>query len=249
MNFDMEDHKKRPVVGLTMSYDFAIKRERYYIPVEYVQVTREVGGIPLLLPSVNDDETIDEFAERIDCLILTGGGDIDPERFHREPLPALGDVDPLRDEFEFKLISRALERKIPVLGICRGMQVLVAATGGTLIQDIESEVDKPLQHRQKAPPWAGSHRIEVFENTCLYSILQCKEIKVNSFHHQAVLDAGPYFRVSARTSDGIIEAVESRNGDVFVLGVQWHPELMWQRDEMSLGIFQGLTQSVVKGKL
>lgn len=249
LNSDFGNLGKCPVVGLTLSYDFAIKRERYYIPVEYVDVVKKVGGIPLLLPSVNDDGIAKEFVERVDCLVLSGGGDIDPEYFGEQPLPKLEDVDPLRDEFEFKLISHALERKIPILGICRGMQILVVATGGTLYQDIESQVERPLQHRQKAPLWAGSHRIDVLENTRLRSILGCKQVRVNSFHHQAVAETGPCLAVSARASDGVIEAVESCESDVFVLGVQWHPELMWQREAVFLRLFRDLTQSVRTGKL
>jgi putative glutamine amidotransferase len=249
LNSGVKDLGNTPVVGLTLSYDFSIKRERYYMPVEYVEAVKAVGGIPFLLPSVNDDGIVKAFLERVDCLVLSGGCDIDPQYFGEQPLPGLGDVDPLRDEFEFRLVSQALERKVPILGICRGMQVLVAATGGSLYQDIEFQVDKPLQHRQKAPSWAGTHRIDVLEGTRLCSILGCNQIRVNSFHHQAVSETGPCFIVSATSSDGVVEAIESRESDVFVLGVQWHPELMWQREAVFLRLFKDLTRSVRMGKL
>lgn len=233
----------RPLVGLTVSYDFSKNRPKYYIPADYAEVIHHVGGVPVLLPPIDSRDAVKEFVGRIDCLLLTGGGDIDPYYFGEEPLPGLGEVDPVRDGFEIDLIHCAFQQGLPILGICRGMQVLATAMGGALYQDIHSQVQGALQHQQKAPYWAATHTITVENDTRLAAILRCREARVNSFHHQAVAKCGSQLVVAAQSKDGLIEAVEGTDKQLFVLGVQWHPEMMWKYDDISLGIFRSFVES------
>ncbi|MGE8205085.1 gamma-glutamyl-gamma-aminobutyrate hydrolase family protein [Heyndrickxia sp. NPDC080065] len=210
---------------------------------DYMQAVIQAGGIPVILP-MGMEEDIEEITNRIDGLILSGGGDIDPTLFGEEPHPKLGSISPGRDNYEIKIIQKMLQLNKPILAICRGIQILNIAVGGNMFQDIYSQIESPLiQHSQNAVRYHPSHYVYVEKNSMLSEITGCTDFKVNSFHHQAVRNVVEPLKVVARSSDGVIEAVES-SVHRFVLGVQWHPEpLAVHGDHISQKIFQRFIQS------
>lgn len=215
---------KKPIIGITCVVNWQDGRQMQN--ETYIQAVLKAGGIPLLLPAVEADDVILEHARLLDGLLVSGGPDIDPQYFGEQPIPALGGVVPLMDSYEVRLIRLFLELDKPILGICRGEQVLNVAAGGTLYQDIYSSLSGLLKHRQDAPRPFRSHTISVHAGTRLAEILGVEQTLVNTFHHQAVAEAALGFVISALAPDGIVEAIESQSHR-FVLGVQWHPEGMW----------------------
>ncbi|HHV03980.1 MAG: gamma-glutamyl-gamma-aminobutyrate hydrolase family protein [Bacteroidales bacterium] len=243
----LQAQEKVPVIGLSATYETS----QSSVPNTYIISVRKAGGIPVILPATDDLKAIARMVESIDGLILTGGEDVDPLRWYgEEPLPAMESIVPIRDFFDIHLARAAVERGIPVLGICRGEQILNVAFGGTLYQDIPSQVRSatPVKHRQNAPREYGTHSITVNRGTTLFDIL--KDIlekdntyRVNSYHHQAVKDVAPGFIVSAVARDGIIEAIEMK-GNPGVLGVQFHPEgPVSQGDNTLLPLFRHLVKA------
>lgn len=220
----------KPVIGITSN----IREEKLMTTgMDNIHSIIKAGGAPIVLPSITDEGAIDRIVEVLDGLLVTGGGDIDPTLFGEEPLPQLGEICPDRDFFEIRLIIRCLELNKPILGICRGCQMLNVSKGGNIFQDIHAQHSKPLlQHYQKAPRYHTSHFIDISEGSKLSGIIQQNRIKVNSYHHQAIKNIAKGFEVCATSSDGIIEAFES-NEHRFVVGVQWHPENMMRKDNES----------------
>lgn len=224
-----------PVIGVTLPYEN--ERDRYFLPKAYAASIEAAGGMPILLTNL-EEPVINHIVSLLDGVLLTGGSDVDPRYFDEEPLPQTGEITPERDEFEIKLSKLVLKRNIPILAICRGIQVLNIAAGGTIYQDINSQYMKPIKHNQKAPRWYGTHKINIGYNTKLYDILGVDNLRVNSFHHQAIKNTAKNFIVNAKSSDGIIEGIESV-AHKFALGVQWHPECMWERNPKMLQLFKG----------
>jgi len=232
----------KPVIGITSS----LHNEAVVLPRTYVESIEKAGGLPLVLPMVVEEQLAAEFVAHIDGLLLSGGPDIDPGHFGQDPVPKLGAITPERDLDELVITRLALERGVSILAICRGIQVLNVAAGGTIIQDIATTVESPLKHRQEAPRWHASHRVMLEPDSKLSGLVLpdggALELMVNSYHHQAVDDPAPGFVVTATAPDGVIEAIE--NPDYrFVVGVQWHPEGMWQRYSHFLGLFEGLVRA------
>ncbi len=210
--------------------------------MEYISAVETAGGLPLAMPVVGEPETIGEILERVDGVVLTGGPDINPQFYDQEPKSNLGEIDYELDVMELETARIAVEMELPILGICRGIQVLCTAFGGQLYQDIPTETDDTLNHNQKAAKSVLTHKIFIEPGSLLSDIVGQEEIWVNSKHHQGV-DALPQgFIASAKSSDGLIEAMESPEHP-FLLGVQWHPEGTWQVDPSSLRIFQALVQA------
>jgi putative glutamine amidotransferase len=228
-----------PVIGVTASRD---DRGTLSVGKEYLESVLKAGGLPLIVPYVEDAESIRRIAERIDGLLLTGGGDIDPAWFGEEPIPGLGWIDPKRDHLEICLVRRMLEENKPILAICRGCQILNVAAGGDMFQDLYGQREGLLQHRQKAPRFHLSHSVEVAEGSLLHRIAGSSAIKVNSFHHQAVRKVAPGFIACATAKDGVIEGVESVRHP-FVLGVQWHPEHLSATDDVSRRLFEAFVRA------
>jgi putative glutamine amidotransferase len=222
----------KPIIGITAS----LENGKMIVDRSNSDSIFRAGGIPLVLPYTMDEKEIEHLAERMDGLLLTGGGDIDPTLFGEEPLPGLGSICPERDALETALIRHMLDADKPIFGICRGCQILNIAAGGDMYQDLYTQRDNLLQHSQKAPRWHASHTLQVEEGTLLHQIAGVSTYKVNSFHHQAVRNLAPGFIQSASTKDGVIEAFESRQHR-FVLGVQWHPECMTEIDPISQRLF------------
>ncbi|PTL33789.1 fused gamma-glutamyl-gamma-aminobutyrate hydrolase/peptidase [Prevotella sp. oral taxon 376] len=220
--------RRRPVIGITANYvdGDATLRDRYYKQVV------AAGGMPMLIPPVADKEVIVNTLELIDGLLLTGGGDYNPLWAGEEPQRGLHAINAERDLPELLITRLAYNRQIPMLGICRGIQTLSMALGGTVIQDIDARI----KHSQDADRSLPTHRIKIIPDSTLYNIYGEEEIYVNTFHHQAVGEPGNRFRVTALSEDGIVEAIEGVEYKP-IMGVQWHPE--WLEEE-GLKLFQWL---------
>jgi putative glutamine amidotransferase len=222
------------VIGITCSFND--KRQVSTLGANYTRAILLAGGIPVILPSLPPD-TVPAMLDQIQGLVLSGGGDIDPFILEEDPHPAISDVEPARDAFELALARQAMERNMPLLGICRGAQVLAIAGGGRLQQHLEPDAPCRIQHMQSAPRSHPSHTIRILPGTCLALLVGEKEMRVNSFHHQAVKAVGPGFKVAALASDGVIEAIENP-GYNFVLGLQWHLEAQVESCAKNMGILR-----------
>ena len=190
---------------------------------EYTDAIASSGASPVLIPSTRDTAALDRVLGALDGLVLTGGGDVDPSRYGAARIPACGPADDIRDESEFYLCREAIRRRIPLLGICRGLQVMNTALGGTLYQDIGEEYGSEIEHKRMDLRAEAVHEVFVSEGTLLRDILRRKSLGVNSRHHQAIRRLADGLIISARAGDGIPECVELPGG-VFTLAVQWHPE-------------------------
>ena len=196
--------------------------------LDYVEGVISARGVPMILPPVAEPRMVEVLLDGIDGLLLSGGSDLDPDYYGEECAPELGVTVPERDAFEMALVRLALGRGMPIFGICRGMQVLNVALGGTLYQDLPSQLGKDiLNHWQETPKWHPAHAIEVLHDSRLAEITGCQTAKVNSYHHQGIKVLGDGLAVSARSSDGVVEAVEYRDfTEQWLVGVQWHAEIM-----------------------
>ncbi|NPV26102.1 MAG: gamma-glutamyl-gamma-aminobutyrate hydrolase family protein [Firmicutes bacterium] len=235
----------RPVIGITCAQN--ANEDWFYLRNTYVKAIVEAGGQPILLPAVRNLELVPQYNQLIHGLLLSGGGDIDPAFFGELPHSGLGEICPERDAFEITLTRLALEGDQPILGICRGIQVIVIADGGTVYQDLTSERPGSILHQQKAPRYHPIHQVKLVEGTQLWRIFGQVMLTVNSFHHQAVKEIPGEFIISATAPDGVIEGVESTRHR-FVLGVQWHPEAMWEQYPLFLRLFIALVEAARQGR-
>ena len=210
--------QSRPVIGITANYNDgnSMLADGYYKKVV------AAGGVPLLIPPLDDTDAIINTLDRIDALILSGGGDYNPLFCGEEPSPRLHSINGERDLPELLITRLAYNRQIPMLGICRGIQTLAMALGGTVRQDI-ADTDGLIKHSQDANRNVPTHSVSVCEDSVLHNIYGSRTIYVNSFHHQAVGEPGERFRVVASSCDGVVEAIESTEMKS-IIGVQWHPE-------------------------
>lgn len=235
--------KKAIIIGITtnlMRIDTGsfFGRERAFVGRDYVNGVSAAGGVPILLPVIFDRPSMREQIDLVDGLILSGGQDVVPSLYGEEPSHLLESTYPERDAYEIEMARLAYERQIPIFGICRGLQLLNVAFGGTLYQDLSQHSKPQLQHSQKSQPHVGTHTVEVNAKTKLFKMVKQKTIQANSFHHQAVKGLAPGFIVNAKTKDDLIEGIE-KEGSSFVLGVQWHPELMHETCSVAASLFQG----------
>lgn len=189
----------------------------------YIRALEQVGLASVLITPFHTAPTVHALLERCSGLVLTGGGDIDPSAYGEAPHPTLEYVSPARDEVELMVLARALERGMPVFGLCRGAHIMNVHFGGTLWQDIPSQVRTELAHSQKAGWGERSHDVRVAPGSKLWSIVQTETLAINSFHHQGIKDVAPGLEVTAVAPDGVIEGVEAASHP-WVVGVQWHPE-------------------------
>ena len=223
---------KAPIVGVSGYVEGSTNR----VNTTYTSAVRLAGGVPLIIPVTNSDAQIEAVVEAIDALVMTGGSDFDPLKyFNEEPVRDMGEIVPTRDEFDVKLVRAAVKRGIPVLGICRGEQLLAVAFGGSLWQDIPSQIKSSyIKHRQAGTPGSyGTHSIKIEKGSFLEKALGSNKAVVNSFHHQAIKGVPQGFKVIAKSPDGIIEAVERvaplknyEDGGGIIIGTQFHPEAL-----------------------
>lgn len=228
------NHKESPLIGITGNFE----NGNLSLAQAYYRSVVEAGGVPLVIPPYEDMNLLMGTLDNLDGVLLTGGGDINPLFLDQEPVPALHGINPHRDRQELMLVRLAADRQIPMLGICRGMQVMNAALGGTLYQDIYTEMSGPLlKHGQDMDRAFPSHTVSVMDGSLLHRIVQKEKLFVNSYHHQAVNVPAPGFRVSALAPDEVIEAIESTECKP-MLGVQWHPEcFILNRDKCMMPLF------------
>ena len=224
-----------PIIGITgtLKEDVETVAERplgrfVRTDLDYVEGVVGAGGAPVVLPPLGDEQAAASLVGSLDGLLLSGGSDLDPGYYGEEPGTELGPTIPERDAFEMALVRLALRRGIPIFGICRGMQVLNVALGGTLYQDLPSQWDGAvLKHRQVIPKWQASHEVEVGEGSYIAEVMGRDVVKVNSYHHQGIKDLAEGLVVTGRSTDGVVEVVEAKDfSERWLLGVQWHAEAM-----------------------
>ena len=238
-------YKTAPVIGLTGN----IQDGNCMLAEGYYQSILKAGGTPFIIPCYDDADTLINTLEKLDGILLTGGADINPLFLGEEPVKELHGINPRRDRQELLLTRLAADRQIPILGICRGIQTMNAAFGGPLYQDIHSQMEGiRIKHSQELDRSYASHTVTIEKDTLLHNLFKADTIAVNSFHHQAVKEAAPGFRVCARATDGVIEAMESTEYKS-MLGVQWHPEcFILKGDECMMPIFHWLIQEAASFK-
>lgn len=234
----------RPLIGITCGRFFDDpNRARCGQNMAYINAVALAGGAPLLIPLVADELSLRVIFETLDGFLLTGGVDIAPARYGQAPHPNLGAVDELRDEVEIILARWAAAADLPTLGICRGIQTLNVALGGTLYQDIPTQIPGALTHPYQSgnPRDHIAHTVEIAPHSHLGALLPAvgEPVEVNSMHHQAVRDLAPGMVITALAPDGVIEAVENPDKR-FALAVQWHPEEMVERHPQMRALFSGL---------
>lgn len=228
----------KPLIGMTAS----LEPSTIQVNKDNNEAIVQAGGLPIIIPFL-EDESVQQIVSKLDGLLLTGGGDIDPFLFGEEPHRNLGSIQPQRDQVEVTLIQYMLAAGKPILGICRGCQILNIAAGGNMYQDIYTQLHADLlQHSQIAPRDHVSHYVHIKNHTLLYRIVNDEKIKVNSYHHQAVKDLAPGFVVSGTSTDGVIESFESSKHR-FVIGVQWHPENLIYSHQSAQRLFQAFIEA------
>jgi putative glutamine amidotransferase len=249
----------KPLIGITPDYDpgekikTRLKKEGVvYIWDRYLQAVIDHGGMPVVLPVLEDPEMISELAEGLDGIVLAGGAfDIHPRHYGEKAIPELGVTKENRTRFELALTREAVEMDMPMLGICGGMQAINVAFGGSLFQDIKKQVKEAIPHQQKKPRNEPAHKVIIGQGTRLSEIMFQKRdtrdetVQVNSTHHQAVKEPGEGLIVAAAAPDSVIEGIES-TAHSFVIGVQWHPELLYPRYKEQANIFKALIAAASK---
>jgi putative glutamine amidotransferase len=216
-----------------------LETDRFYLARNYSEAVEAAGGLPVHIPLIPRPEFISQVMAEFDGLLLPGSdSDVDPLRYGREPHPKLGRVHPEKDETDLLALAEADKRAMPLFAICFGVQSLNVSRGGTLIQDLASHDPNTIKHEQGAPRDRPSHLVRLLEDSIVGQLAGSQSVAVNSHHHQAIETLGRELVASAWASDGIVEAVEDPRGDRFVVGVQWHPELGWERDSLSQGLFK-----------
>lgn len=238
---------KLPLIGisatlLTIETGSFMGRDRSAVGHDYVEAVQKAGGVPFILPIVKEQRLIEQQIENIDGLLLSGGYDVSPLRYGEEPKQGLESICPERDAYEIELVKIAYRLRKPIFGICRGLQLLNVAFGGTLYQDIHSSFSQAFQHNSKVKPDEATHSVSIFSGSQLQGIMEVKTLLTNSFHHQAIKDVAPSLIVNAQAQDGIIEGIEGGK-DTFILGVQWHPEMMLSKHPHMLKLFHSFVEA------
>ncbi len=215
-----------------------LETDRFYLARYYSEAVEAAGGLPVNIPLIPRPDFIRHVVADLDGLLLPGSNsDLDPLRYGREPHPQLGAVHSEKDETDLLALAEVEYRALPLFAICFGLQVLNVSRGGTLIQDIVSQHADAIKHEQGAPRDRHSHRVRLLEDSTIRQLAKAETAPVNSHHHQAIETLGRELVATAWAPDGIVEAVEDPRSDRFVVAVQWHPELGWEKDEFSQSLF------------
>ena len=231
----------RPIVGVMPLWDE--EKDSIWMLPGYLDGVAQAGGLPVIFPFSADEQDLDQLIRLCDGFLLTGGHDVSPDLYHETPLPGLVSCCEKRDEMETRVLAKALEEDKPILGICRGIQLINAAFGGTLYQDLPSQHPSAVEHHQHAPYNVPCHAVTVAPDSPLYDCLGVRTLAVNSYHHQAVKTLAEELKPMAVSPDGLVEALyrpESR----FLWAVQWHPEFSFRTDEASRRIFSAFVQAM-----
>lgn len=233
---------RRAMIGLTPYHDTA--NDDIHMRPTYLRALAAMGGVPVTLPLEVSEEALVQLVDCMDGFLFTGGPDVHPFRFGEQTQAFSGNVSVARDTLELKLLDLAMKAGKPILGVCRGVQVINIGLGGDIYQDIPSQFKKefPIAHNQPFSYRVPSHHVEVAEGTLLEQIVQSSCIQVNSMHHQAVRKVAPGLAACGYGPDGLVEAVEMP-GYPFLLGVQWHPEYLWETDPGAERIFETFVNS------
>lgn len=232
---------KQPVIiGVTPLYD--IQRDSLWMVPGYMDGIVDAGGLPIMLPLTAEEDQLEQLVDRVDGVLFTGGQDVDPVVYHAETLPSCGEICPARDAMERALLRLCRERRKPVYGICRGIQLFNAALGGTLYQHLPEQLPSGVEHHMHAPYDRAVHPVSVKQGSLLYRILGKECAAVNSYHHQGVKTLALGLTASAYAPDGLVEAVEDTS-QPFFLATQWHPEFFFQKDTDSRKIFRAFVQA------
>lgn len=231
---------KKPIVGITAAH--CTEELKTFPRQYYVGSIKNAGGIPLIIPPLCTTEEAADVLKLISGLVLTGGGDISPIYLREDPRRGVGTCFPERDLSEILLTQLALQQDLPLLGICRGIQVLAVAAGGEIYQDIPSQYSGAMEHSQTASREYAWHAVDIVEDSVLFRLFDKTRIDVNSLHHQAVSKIPQGFIQCALAADGIIEGIE-KPGAKFCLGVQWHPESMMETEIHSKVLFRGFIEA------
>ena len=242
-----QNFSKKPLIGLTPSHD--IKNDDISMRPTYLQAVSAAGGIPVTLPLEASDEDLRQLAKTLDGFLFTGGPDPHPFLFGEETHQKCGLSSQKRDSLETRLLPLVMAEKKPILGICRGIQIINVALGGTIYQDIPSQFTKagvfPLAHKQPSPYAQPSHHVHMAPCSMLAKIFGAETLSVNSMHHQALKDMAPEFTACGFASDGLIEAAEMPSYP-FLAAVQWHPEHLWPQDPAMARLFQAFVEAAVR---
>jgi putative glutamine amidotransferase len=224
-----------------------LETERFYLARSYGEAVESAGGVPVHLSLIPRVGYVSEVLSRLDGVLLPGSAsDVDPLRYGRDPLPGLGAVHPLRDETDELVLAEVERRSMPLLAICFGMQIWNVTSGGTLIQDIQSQLPQAVKHEQGAPRGRRSHRVSLLGGSRLASLAESESALVNSHHHQAIETLGENLRATAWAPDGLVEGVEDERADRWAVGVQWHPEIDWREDDFSSKLFHTFIEESAK---
>jgi len=228
---------RKPIIGITMRLE--LETERFYLGRDYSEALEALGAIPYHISLIPKADYISEIMKNVDGILLPGSDtDVDPLIFGEEPRPNLKKIIPEKENTDLMILAEAEKLKKNILGICFGMQVLNVSRGGTLVQDIETDIENCVKHEQGKPLARNSHSLEFNEESLIsHLITNKKDVRVNSHHHQAIGKVGEKLRATAWAKDGVIECIEDTRAERFVLGVQWHPELSWKTDNLSRNIF------------
>jgi putative glutamine amidotransferase len=235
-----------PLIAVSTSVTVDKYPERAYVNAAYLNAIQQAGGVPVPVPPQLSAVARTEILKRVHGVLLTGGGDVDPARFEETPHPTTSEVSTARDTLEIDLTQWAIDRRVPLLAVCRGLQVLNVALGGSLHQDIASDPGSPLDHSQAGLQGGArhipTHQVKVRDGSRLAGILGALEVDVNSFHHQAIKRLGRGLADVAWAPDSIVEGVELIDNGLFVVGVQWHPEELVGNDRAAFNLFAALVE-------
>lgn len=230
--------KYRPKIGIPMRLE--LETRRFYLARDYSEALEALGASPVHISLIPKMDYIADVVAGLDGVLLPGSdSDIDPVYYGEDPHPKLGSVVPEKDKTDLLILEEAERLNLPILAICFGLQSLNVSRGGSLIQDIESQVESPIKHQQGVPRDRNSHKISIEDGSYLHETLNVgsRTANVNSHHHQAIRNLGKDLKATAWASDQVIEAVEDVRPERFIIGVQWHPELTWEYDELNQRIF------------
>ena len=240
---------KKPIIGITTFVEDRGVKQYCAVSLHYVKSVQMAGGLPFLIPLNTDVKgSADQYLQGIDGLLMTGGGDISPPLYGEQPVEGVDYFSQERDIFEAELVRSSFKHNIPILGICRGLQVMNTTMGGTLYQDLTKQVKDSITHCHKLSSDASLHHsVDIVKGSKLFEIFGKEKLLVNSFHHQSVKKAASCFRVTAKAGDGIIEAIEHLN-QKFMIAVQWHPEDLTEKHKEFIKLFQALTSAALERK-